>query len=322
MQYTDIDVLNIGADIHLLFDQHRFVFVPKPSTASHTSLAYAFAAHALITDEETGEFPELFQNKAIYSKGISRQYLFARFALALFPFLRPFLSSSTRRRLAVMNQNQQGDDMEAQHQEVWMTHAEYIAHLDQRGESLSGSRKRQYSRTRQDEADDDAFEERWSRRSASLDNRNPHEKYLDEADSWYAETMGHRITYDVGWSRQRSVDHHDDAHKRYLDEADLWYKETLGHLVDKDTINDDEDQLRGRSRHREYAAPTLALFRAGSDTDQDVPNLSRSFTTSSNRSSWIDFPEDGDGDRGKGTRGSTVSGKNTTGWNGAEGAES
>lgn len=102
----------------------------------------------------------------------------------------------------------------------------------------------------EEEANDDAFEERGARRSASFDDRDPDERYMDEADVWFKETMGHRLSPGV-------VEHNGD-------------------------------QRRGRQRYRDHVST------AGSETDQDVPNLSCSLTTGSNRSSWVEPPDHND----------------------------
>lgn len=120
--------------------------------------------------------------------------------------------------------------------------------------------------TRDVEADDedDAYEERWERRSDSLSSAydgavylNPAQRQLDEATRWY-ESHG----------RHAAVDHGPDDWEFASD------------------VN------RGRSRHREHQLhhshdDVDAFPDAGLYTDlEEVPNLSRSFTTTaSNRSS-------------------------------------
>ena len=234
--------------------------MPKPSTVSPD---YAFAVHVLNDDENTGELPELFQNVTVFSQELSREYLFARFACALFPLLRNFLLSSARRRLAVIPRNTLGrGGLTADlwlSQTVWMNKTDFTAHLQQRDESLSGSRKRSLSRTSQDqiEASDRAFKERRARRSASIDNRDAFERSLDKADLWFR--------------------HHGQF-------------ATVGRLVGED---EDEDEQRGRSR-RYRDRDVDGAPDAVSDINPDVPNLSLSCTTGSNRSSWTGLLGEGD----------------------------
>ncbi|KAJ8125380.1 hypothetical protein O1611_g8259 [Lasiodiplodia mahajangana] len=216
----------LRADFYQLFGRRRFSIVPKPSTTlpSRDSLLSTLPAepqpnalviHVLEDDKDNGEFPDLYQNASIqpkYVSKLSREFLFARFAWALFPLLRPFLQSSTPRYLTVRVKDKDGSSMlpDFSHPNtVWMNGAEFMKHLDQRGESRTRSRKRRPAQRAQDgetDTEDDAYDERWRQRSASLESAqaaivylDPAQRQLDEATKWYEE-----------YGRYAAVDFSDD----------------------------------------------------------------------------------------------------------------
>ncbi|KUI70971.1 hypothetical protein VM1G_06389 [Cytospora mali] len=200
------------ADIHLLFDQRRFAILPKPissltPTPSPSSSplgrgsdpgSYAFAAHVLKDDEESGEFCDLYHNVAAQRSGINklgREFLFARFAWTLFSHLQPFLESSTRRYIAITTRDETESRCSTT-QLKWMNNKEWVECLTSRGEICDGSRKRTSSQVTRDEdlETDDAYQERWDLRSHSLesahaylDNLDPEERQIEENTMWYNE---------------------------------------------------------------------------------------------------------------------------------------
>lgn len=269
----EANIAILRADLHLLFGQRRFTVVPKPSAALSSSgppSSYALAIHVLNDDEETGEFPGLYQNISLQTKHVdklSREFLFAQFAWALFPLLWSFLETPVPRRLAVIIKQDENRDRPnrissylSHPQFQWMNNAQFTQHLHMRGESRNGSRKRRPSQmTRDAEADveDVAYEERWERRSDSLSADND-AGYLDHA-------------------------------QEQLDEATRWY-EYHGRYAAVDLTPDDwkyeGDANRGRSRYRDHRSNHAHDANADSNADlEGVPNLLWSPISGSNRSS-------------------------------------
>ncbi|KAI1427090.1 hypothetical protein F5Y12DRAFT_738602 [Xylaria sp. FL1777] len=172
------------AHIHASFNNRLFVIVPKPSAGSSRSAnppaaslnsdfplalpaeprPYAFATHVLSTTPEARDFAHLYQNVSIqtqYINALSPEFLFARFAWALFPYLRKFiLESKVRRHLIVIEQN------EVHPKHKWMNSQEYKTYQAKKSNNASGSRKRQ-GPSNQDGELDDAYEERQKRYSTS-----------------------------------------------------------------------------------------------------------------------------------------------------------
>lgn len=270
------NIIVLQVSLHLLFDQRRFAFVPKPSAVgpspdspSPLPEAYALAVHVLNDGEESSELPKLYQNVAMQSQcnKLSREFLFARFAWALFPLLQNFLETPMPRRLAViMKQDENKNNPSRFSSDLlhprteWMNSVQFIQHLGQRGESRNGSRrKRSSSQMTRDEndADDDAYEERWERRRNSLDS----------ADTVYQ-----------------------DPDQRQLDEATRWYEECGRYAAIGFSSDDWEDDIqRGRPRHkddhREHRSHHNVSPNPSDMGSEDMPNLPRSFTSSgSNRS--------------------------------------
>lgn len=186
------------ADIHSLFDQHRFAVVPKPCitppgldhTRTRTS-SHVFAVHVLKDDEDSGELYSLYHNVALQPSAVSRlscEFLFARFAWSVFAHLQPFLVSSTARYVVVRS------DTESR---KWLNSKAWASYQARRGDSRDGSRKRSASRIsggsgeRGDETRDsievDYQESRQRRRRRSLVDilGSPGINYDDDVDDEY-----------------------------------------------------------------------------------------------------------------------------------------
>ncbi|KAI0870140.1 hypothetical protein GGS24DRAFT_123424 [Hypoxylon argillaceum] len=178
------------ANLHWAFDRPLFVIVPKLSagfsssgsplisTALPTSnklQPYAFVTHVMSTIPEALDFTTLYHNRALqpkYFNLLKREFLFARFAWALFPYLQKFVQASTARLELVIVEE---DNYVSQS----ITGKQFAKLRETRGESINGSRKRRDlgNQDNEDNVDeDDAYEERWRRRSESW----PSDDYDDD----------------------------------------------------------------------------------------------------------------------------------------------
>ncbi|KAJ8128052.1 hypothetical protein O1611_g5583 [Lasiodiplodia mahajangana] len=168
--------------IRRALDENLFVIIPKPSaslgppllpttTAGPTTTIaeprpHVFAAHILSSTLEACEFAGLYHNRSIQTKLISKlqpEFLFARFAHALFPYLRDFLLESTcPRDLTVIEKNKRI--------EKWMSPLQYIKYQKDMGQSFCGEKRLRSAPCNQDEElndEDNIYEERWKQRNAS-----------------------------------------------------------------------------------------------------------------------------------------------------------
>ncbi|KAI1157949.1 hypothetical protein F5B18DRAFT_643060 [Nemania serpens] len=196
------NILLLLSNLHWAFDRLLFVIIPKPSTvfsslaspststapsistapsASTASLTsdnkpqpYAFVTHVISATPEARDLTDLYHNRSIQSKyfnTLKREFLFARFAWALFPYLRDFVQNASLRELIIAD----GDNYVSKS----VTGKEFAQLRENRGESINGSRKRRGGLSNQDGEptdedyiyEDDAYEERWKRRSASRERR-------------------------------------------------------------------------------------------------------------------------------------------------------
>ncbi|KAL8725169.1 MAG: hypothetical protein Q9166_007523 [cf. Caloplaca sp. 2 TL-2023] len=99
---TDLsNLILLRADLHRSFDDDKkFVFVPKKPQPNLSNMV----THLLSPSDEFGL---LYHNTAAYSLDlVPRQYLFARFAWAIFPLIEPFLLSNVKRFLATATKGQ------------------------------------------------------------------------------------------------------------------------------------------------------------------------------------------------------------------------
>lgn len=143
------DMANIAvmrSDIHSMFDASRFAIVPKPSAGSSTpsagssasvstgSTSYALAVHVL--NEGFDELTPLYHNVSIQSSSadvFGSEFLFARFALSLFPLVQSFIDSPAPRHLAVSTLKTSEEISKF----AWMNGREFAQHREQRVESRS-----------------------------------------------------------------------------------------------------------------------------------------------------------------------------------------
>ncbi|KAI3399503.1 hypothetical protein diail_6525 [Diaporthe ilicicola] len=319
----EANIALLRADIHQILDGHKFAIIPKPSLSSSSessaSSSFAFAAHVLKSDDEAREFWSLYHNVAMAQAGVDRlspEFLFARFAWAIFADLQPFLSSSiTRRHLAVMVRTDTNRYTELKQ----MDGQEWTMYLAVRGVTRSGSRtrKRSSSQMTQEGNDrqdtDDAYHERWKRRSRSLEGADPSSGGGSSDDDLDLEMRQVRIN--TRWYDEVGRFSQGDLEQEQLDRNTRWYDEvgrfSQGDLeqeqLDRNTrwydevgqfaragLSDGEEQSKadeadrdsdlecehGPSRGRRHH---LGSSPPGSD---GMPHLSRSFTTrGSNRSS-------------------------------------
>ena len=88
------NLILLRQDLHFAWDRTDFSLLPKQD--SDGTWKWALHAHTFSVDE----LHTLHHNRALLSvKGVSRHFLFARFAWDIFPRLRNFLSAGTGRRL-------------------------------------------------------------------------------------------------------------------------------------------------------------------------------------------------------------------------------
>jgi hypothetical protein len=93
----------LRADLHKSFDAQKFVFVPKPTRSVHgpstpdITSEYLFVTHLLSPSHELGI---LYHNVPLQPiPDVGREFLFARFAWTIFPFLQSFLRRGVARYL-------------------------------------------------------------------------------------------------------------------------------------------------------------------------------------------------------------------------------
>jgi hypothetical protein len=87
------NVMLLRSDLHTAFDQMKFVFVPKLSSTNAQSIVTHLLAPSV-------ELRRLYHNTELHRiGGIPREFLFARFAWSIFPFLEGFLHDGVPREL-------------------------------------------------------------------------------------------------------------------------------------------------------------------------------------------------------------------------------
>ncbi|KAI1120925.1 hypothetical protein F5Y10DRAFT_257429 [Nemania abortiva] len=180
------NTMSLMANLYWAFDRPLFVIVPKPSTGSSSSgspsrnkpQSYAFVAHAISTVPEARDFTNLYHNRSMqpkYFNILKREFLFARFAWALFLYLRKFIDRVDTAPLEVIIFE---DD---NYVSKSMTGKQFAKLRETRCESANRPRKQRRLSNRDGEPngedyayEDDTYQEGWRRRSASRESWHSH----------------------------------------------------------------------------------------------------------------------------------------------------
>lgn len=114
----------LKADLYVCFDQKVFAMVPKSMRGLDGEVSNRYVLH--VFDGRESEFAALYQNRPIenLSSG-SREYLFTRFAWAVFSLIKPFLTSGvgrriTRFRVRAASEDDEGEELQAEMQTVFL----------------------------------------------------------------------------------------------------------------------------------------------------------------------------------------------------------
>ncbi|KAI1427091.1 hypothetical protein F5Y12DRAFT_196971 [Xylaria sp. FL1777] len=229
----------------------------------------AFAIHFLCDEVDGSKYFHLYQNAALQTghfNNVSREFLFARFAWAVFPRIRDFVNTSTRHLVIVDN------DKAVTHNQ-WMDNKQFEGLLRKRQESCTGSctgsrpgsKKRlfdQSTENRDSNAEDDAYKERRKRRSSTLE--------------WF-EKYGSHASANLSDNDWDDTEDNTDKKRHRRRRSTLEWFEKYGSHASENLSNNDwdntKDNNRGRPRHRHMLLE--------SDVDaEDLPGISHSFTTS------------------------------------------
>ncbi|KAI0104036.1 hypothetical protein GGR51DRAFT_523257 [Nemania sp. FL0031] len=186
------------ANISWAFDRPLFVIAPKPSagpsspgspsiSAALPSIKlqpYAFVAHVISSVPEALDFTNLYHNRSMqpkYFNLLKREFLFARFAWALFPHLQKFVQVSTAHLELIISE-------EDNYVPKSITGRQFAELRETRGETIDGFRKRRRLGNLDGELndEDDAYEERRRRRSSSWESwpsdNDSNDDYYEDID--------------------------------------------------------------------------------------------------------------------------------------------
>jgi hypothetical protein len=92
------NTIRFKVDVHQVFDRkHSFAIVPKNNT---------LVAHFFRTTDNAAEAVREYHNVPLqFLEGVQTEFLFARFAWTVFPYLEIFLSSGKRRKISRIGEN-------------------------------------------------------------------------------------------------------------------------------------------------------------------------------------------------------------------------
>ncbi len=95
---SSLNTLRLRVDVHQIFDRKpRFAILPKYND---------LVAHIFHATEDAAEAVQLYHNVPLqYLEGVKMEFLFARMAWTLFPYLEIFLSAGRRRKVSRIHDN-------------------------------------------------------------------------------------------------------------------------------------------------------------------------------------------------------------------------
>jgi hypothetical protein len=249
----DCNRLALRTDLHVAWDSHKFVLVPKGSQGH-------FAIHVLVTsDFPSYEFAADWHNTLVRAdalEGKVYEYLFAKFAQAAFMLVKSFIvGSAVHRRVARLEvvEDYQGHEGFVIN-EQWMP----VSELDEAyggGGSRSGSAKRKRP-SQQPEGEDDWCERNLRRRGSRDASEDDDDDDDDDDDTQDREELDHGRIYER-YRRNSWGALIDDSTAA----ADAWYEENIRNR------EDERGRTRERRRHhqRRLSAAGMAGAVAGID---------------------------------------------------------
>ncbi|KAJ8129742.1 hypothetical protein O1611_g3886 [Lasiodiplodia mahajangana] len=196
--------LYLRPDIQCAFDAHWFAIVPKRGRY----IIHCFTA----TDADTKEFASMFHNRPVLCHTLSMryvppQYLFARFARAIFMLLRPFIAQSpVRRRVASIRRE---DDALPRQWIGWLSKEQLFDKYGGRGTKSPSPRPRKRQREQkqqQQQQQQQAFDDE-SSPSDSTGKESEDDSASDDNDdkaNWYDDNIGPLLEGDRGRPRKRA----------------------------------------------------------------------------------------------------------------------
>jgi hypothetical protein len=260
--------MTIRHDLHQIWDSYKFILVPKRGR---------FVVHVLFAAEaEDCEFAAAWHNKSVNTHellGKPEEYLFAKFAQAIFMLLKPFITSFVRRRVARLQTNLDAEGREESFvvNTQWLSGAQLEdAYSGGGSRSASASSNKKRSRSQQADTDESGGDDDddWYERNIRHQTRGSFEE--DEiAEAWYQNMLTAEEEENRGRPRERRPLRPRQSH--------------VNNSIDADT---DEGQIN----FARWCGDEMGrAAESGGESDMEgLPNLSRSFTTSgSNKSSTL-----------------------------------
>lgn len=260
-RYADIDdsknLFLLRADVHVCLDAHMFTLIPKLRVSKATAnteptKTHTYTLHVLA--DSCIQFTETFHNEPLPDlQGVAAEYLFARFAMAIFISIKPFICAGFKRSIArfMVKDETKG--------------AENICE-DVGGESLEnqygGGKSRNASPTKRTKTSG-GIEEQEEMRAAETDYTLSWDKHIDDTRSV--------AILDQEQNVNDAAEFHEDA-------AYLWHTDVLPYY---------QDRGRGRKRQRTFdqvdgcydslvAEDDTVLEEGKGDADDDLPSLDKS----------------------------------------------
>lgn len=186
------NIVPIRYDLHTAWDAHAFAFLPKQNQ---------FVAHILaVRTQSSREFAADWHNRLVQKnafESVAKQYMFAKFAQAIFMLLKPFIAYSPVGRYVARLRGTAGNMDKHSVQKEWLTGKTledlYSDGGSRRASASSSSRKRSRSQA-------SANEEEWTQQksfcvmlwpdSGALDDEHCENSWFREETFWPEEERG------------------------------------------------------------------------------------------------------------------------------------
>lgn len=179
---SDDNVCRLRVDLHRIFDDRAFAFVPKLDEEGHRHTV----VHFFSTTNDSGDAALKYHNRKAHSlDSVAPQFLFARFALTVFACIKDFILRGERRRVAVVHRGIDSNGSPAWiTQEVQMDRAQRHSRYGGGGSRASSPSKRSRPQSESQQGDGQESVQEFGYASEDPENNDDDGHHTSRTRAW------------------------------------------------------------------------------------------------------------------------------------------
>ncbi|KHN97408.1 uncharacterized protein MAM_04423 [Metarhizium album ARSEF 1941] len=179
---SDDNVCRLRVDLHRIFDDRVFAFVPKLDEEGH----HHTVVHFFSTTNDSGDAALKYHNRKAHSlDSVAPQFLFARFALTVFACIKDFILRGERRQIAVVHRGIDSNGSPAWiTREVQMDRAQRHSRYGGGGSRASSPSKRSRPQSESQQGDSQESVQEFRYASEDPENSDNNGDYTSRTRAW------------------------------------------------------------------------------------------------------------------------------------------